>query len=85
MYFSLFFLFFLFCLLRLYLWHMEVHRLGVELELQLLIYTTATAKLDLSHICNLRHSSWQPWICNPVSKARVQTQVLMDTSWVLYH
>ena len=26
-----------------YLWHMEVPRLGVESELQLLAYTTATA------------------------------------------
>ena len=28
------------------LWHMEVPRLGVELELQLLTYTTAAAMLD---------------------------------------
>ena len=30
--------------------HMEVPRLGVELELYLLAYTTATAMPDLSHI-----------------------------------
>ena len=30
-----------------HLWHMEVPRLGVELELQLLAYTTATAMPDL--------------------------------------
>ena len=36
---------------------MEVPRLGVQLELQLLAYTTATATLDPSHICNLHHSS----------------------------
>ena len=30
-------------------WHMEVPRLGVELELQLPTYATATAMQDLSH------------------------------------
>ena len=35
---------------------MEVSRLGVELELQLLAYTTATQ--DLSHIQDLYLSSW---------------------------
>ena len=37
--------------------HMEVPRLGAELELPLLAYTIATATWDLSHICNLHHSS----------------------------
>ena len=31
---------------------MEVPRLGVALELQLLVYATATATQDLSHVCN---------------------------------
>ena len=31
---------------------MEVPRLGVELELQLPAYTTATATRDLSHVCD---------------------------------
>lgn len=39
------------------MWHVKVPRPGVELELQLLTYTTATAMLDPSHICNLHHSS----------------------------
>ena len=39
--------------------HMEVSRLGVKLELQPMTYTTAKAMLDLSHICELHHSSWQ--------------------------
>ena len=39
------------------LWHMEVPRLGVESELQLPAYTTATAT----------------WILNPLSKARNRT------------
>ena len=38
-------------------WHMEVHRLGAELVLQLLAYTTATATQDPSHVCDLHHSS----------------------------
>ena len=42
--------------LRPYPWHMKVPRLRVELELQLPTYTTATAALDPSHICNLHHS-----------------------------
>ena len=33
--------------------HMEVPRLGVELELQLLTYTTATATQDPSRVCTL--------------------------------
>ena len=47
--------FFSFCFLGLYLWHMEVPRLEVELELQLLAYTTATATEYLSHIGDLYH------------------------------
>ena len=48
----------------------EVPRLGLESELQLPTYTTATAMLDLSHVCNLHHSSWQHWIFNTLSEAR---------------
>ena len=39
------------------LWHMEVPRPGVEQELQLPAYTTATGARDLSHICNLHHGN----------------------------
>ena len=35
--------FFFFCFLGLHSWHMDVPKLGVELELQLLAYTTAMA------------------------------------------
>ena len=35
-----------------HLWHMEVPRIGVKLELQPPAYTIATAR-DLSHICGL--------------------------------
>ena len=63
---------------------MEVPRLGVKSELQLPVYTTdtATAMRDPSHICDLHHSSCQHQILNPLSEARDQTQMLLDTSWV---
>ena len=54
-------------------WRMEVPRLGVQLQLQLLAYTTATVKQDPSHICDLHHNSWQRQILNPLSEARDQT------------
>ena len=63
---------------------MEVPRLGVELELQLLAYTTATATWDLSSVCDLHHSSWQCQILNPLSKARDQTSILMDPSRICF-
>ena len=40
-----------------HLWHIIVPGLGVELELQLLAYTTATATSDLSRVCELHHSN----------------------------
>ena len=45
---------------------MEVPRLGIELELQLSAYTTATAMQDLSRIFHLHHSSQQYQILNPL-------------------
>ena len=59
---------------------MEVPRLGVKLETQLLAYTTATITPDPSHICNLHHSSWQ----SLPREARDGTQNLVDTSRVHY-
>ena len=52
---------------------MEVPGLGVELELQLPDYTTATATAmqDLSSLFDLHHSSQQRQILNPLSEARV--------------
>ena len=48
----------------------EVPRLGVESELQLPAYPTATATRDPSHVCHLHLSSWHHWILNPLSEAR---------------
>jgi len=59
-------------------WHMEVPRLGVELELEPLTYTIATAIWDLSCVCNLYHSSWQHRILNPPSKPRIKPM----SSWM---
>ena len=74
--------FFIFCFLGLHPQHVDVPRLGVESELYLLAYTTATAMPDLSHVCDLDCCSRQRWILNPLSWARDQTHVLMDTSRV---
>ena len=46
-----------------HLQHMKVPRLGAELEVQLPVYTTATATRDPSHISYLQHSSQQShWV-----------------------
>ena len=66
-----------------HLQHMKVLGLEIKLELQLTAYATATAMPDLIHICDLHCSLWQHWILNPLSKARDQTCILMNTSQVL--
>ena len=40
---------------------------------------------DPSHVCDLYHRSRQRQILNPLSEARDQTCILMDTSWISYH
>ena len=72
--------FFFFSFLGPHLRHTEVPRLGVELKLQQ--PATARATLDPSRIYHLYHSSQQCWILNPLSRARDETSVLMDTSQV---
>ena len=73
---------YLFCFLGLHQRHMEVPRLGVKSELQLPAYTTATAILDPSHVCDLYHSSRQHQILNLLSEARDRTHELMVPSWI---
>ena len=58
---------------------MEVPRLGVKLELQFLVYATATAMPDPSYVYNPHHNPRQRWILNPLSKARDEPA----TSWFL--
>ena len=59
-------------------------QLGVESELQLLGYTTATAMQHLSHVFDLRLSSWQRHVLNPLREARDQTCNLMVPSRAHY-
>ena len=58
---------------------MEVPRLGVKPELQLSASATATATPDPSHVGNLQCSSWQRWILNLLSRARIEPA----SSWIL--
>ena len=64
---------------------MEVPRLGVQLELQLLAYAAATTMWDLSHICDLHHTLRQRQALNPLSVTRDQICVLMDASQIHFH
>ena len=61
---------------------MDIPRLRVKSELQLLAYVTATQ--HPSHVFDLHHSSQQHRMLNPLSGARDRTHILMDTSWVHY-
>ena len=61
---------------------MEVPRLGVESDLQLPAYTTATMTRDPSLVCNLHGSSQQHQIPNPLNEARDGTQNLTVTSQI---
>ena len=66
--------------LGLHVQRMEVPRWGVEWELQLPAYATATAMQEPSHVCDLHHSSQQYFILNPLSEARDWT---VGSSWIL--
>ena len=74
-------IFFFFVFLGLHLQHMEVPRLGVELELLPPSYARVTATQDPSHVCNPHHSSWPCQILNPLNEASERTRFLMDTNW----
>ena len=56
--FCLLFCLVLICFLEPHMQHMEVPGLGVKPALQPPAYTTVTATLGLSHVCNLHYSSW---------------------------
>ena len=64
---------------------MELPRLGIKSEVELPAYTTAKATQDLSCICDIRHSSQQCRILNPLSEARDRTYVLMDARQIHFH
>ena len=76
---------FMFCILGPHLQHMEVPRLGVQSDLQLLVYTTATATAtatapqDPSCVCDLHSSSRQCQIFNPLNEAQIKP----TSSWIL--
>ena len=67
----------------LHLQHMKVPRLWVKSEIYLPAYATAPAMQDPSLVSDLRQSSWQ--CLNPLSKARDQTHIPMDTSRFHYY
>ena len=75
-------LFYFICFLGPHPWPMDIPRLGVEWELHLPAYTTATATPDPSYVCDLHCSSQQRWILNPLSEAKDWTQILLDPSQV---
>ena len=64
---------------------MEIPRLGVESEIQLLAYTTATATGNLSRIYDLYHSSQQHQKADLMIEAWDRTYILMDTSQICFH
>ena len=83
-------LFLLFFFLSFYLFRASLVAYGASQARSLIgtvapAYTTATAMSDLSHICDLQHSSPQHWILNPLSEARDQTRNPMFPSWIRFH
>ena len=64
---------------------MEVPGIRVQLELQLMVYTTATARQDLSHICDLHYSSQEHQILIRLSEARNWTHNLIATGQIRFH
>ena len=55
------------------MWLMEVSRLGVKSDLQLLAYATATATSDPSHVWDLNLSSWQHQMYTKDKKQKTKT------------
>ena len=70
--------------LGLHLRHIDVPRLGVESELKLRTRSQPQAKTSELHLGTMSQlSGRQLWILNPLSEAREQTHILVDTCWVL--
>ena len=63
---------------------MEVLRLGVKSELQLLAYATTTAMPDPSHVCKLHQNSRQHQVLNPLIEARGHTCILVEASQIRF-
>ena len=86
-YFNFFFVFvvvvIVFCLLGPHTAYRD-SQAGVKSELQQPAYTTATATLDPSHVCDLHHNSRQHQILNPLGEAKDQTCVLTDASHIRF-
>ena len=78
------FFFFFFRFLGLHSQHVEVPRLGVELELLLPAHAIVTATWDPSHVCDRHHNSWQCQIPNSLSEARDRTCNLMVPSRIRF-
>ena len=80
------FTFFFFFFFLVFFWpsprHIEVPKLGVELELQPPAYIRATATPDPSRLCDLHYSSRQCQIFNPLSEARDRTHNLVFPSQI---
>ena len=83
-YFILFYFILFFVILGLQLKHMEVPRLGVKSELQLLASTTATVMQDLSCVCDLtpQFTSTPGSLTHWARSGIDRTCVLKDSSWV---
>ena len=60
---------------------MEAPRVGVKLELQLLVYATAIATQDPSRVCNLHHNLMAPsWIlfrCTTIGTPPFLTKIVL--------
>ena len=79
-----YFIYFFFCLFRVTPMACGSSQTRGQIREQLLAYATATAIPDLCSIFKLHQSSQQCQILNPLSKARDQTLVCLDTSGVRY-
>ena len=73
-------LFLFLCSLGPHLWQMEVPRLGVQSQLQLLTYTTGRATGESEPHLQLHHSSRPHQTLNPLGEAGEQIHILMDAS-----